>query len=420
MGLNDEVIHGDRSGFAVDYTVLICAVLMMGCSRETDRAFSDQQQVEVMPSAETVYTVGKLDGEAWESFGEIAGVAFGRDATLFVLDRDPARIVAIDARGRFVRTIAGEGGGPGELLQPAGLAVLRDGRIGVLDHAKRALSVFTVGGDFLDATPYGPSDDMPGPTIHAGDDRSIIATPIGSGRRQRPGRPIVRFNLDGSRQVLYWAWDRPVSGRQTGRQVRAGGLRLTITGGGSAFPIPLQFAVLLDGRVVVSDSIGYRIKILARDGTVLHSVDRPVAPIAVTPEIEMAERDRRLARIEIDMLGGSTVAVTGTGSVDPAALRRALFDAATQQIEELVFPDEIPVIERLAVDWSDRIWIRRAARPGEEGPIDVISGDGRYVGTIPAGAFEIPAAFGPNDMLAYIDVDELGIQRVRVAVLGGL
>lgn len=409
-----------RSGIAVSSIVVMFAVSVLACSRETDRPFDEQERVDITPYAETVYTVGTFDGAPWESFGEIASVAFGHDATLFILDRDPARIVTVDARGRYVRTIGREGQGPGELLQPADVVVFRDGGIGVLDYGKRALLVFDVRGEFLDATTFDVSEDMPAAAVHAGGGRSVVAAVTATGMRQRAGRPIVRFNLDGTREVLYWAWDRPASGQLSDRQVRAGGLRLTIMGGGVAFPVPLQLGVLDDGRVVVADSIGHRVKLLGLDGTVLRTVDRPVVPIAVTPEIEMAERERRRARIEIDMLGGSTVSISGTGRVDPGAVRTALFEAATQQIEELAFPDEIPVIEQLAVDWADRIWIRRAAPPGEEGPIDVISGDGHYFGTIPAGRFGIPAAFGPNDMMAYVEVDELGIQRVRVAVLRGL
>ena len=402
------------------YAGLVWLVSVAGCIGAGDGEFGDEEHVELAPSAETVYIVGTFDGAAWESFGEIASVAFGHDGRLFIVDRDPARLVGIDARGGYVGTIAREGRGPGELLQPGGVAVFPDGRIGVQDYAKHAVLVFDAEGEFLDATPYDPSEGIPGSAIYAVGDESVVAAQATRGMWRRAGRPIVRFNLDGSRHVLYGAWDRPASGRGDGRQLSVGGVSLTVTGGGWAFPIPLELGALRDGRVVVADSIGYRIKILEGDGSILQTVDRPVVPIAVTPEIRVAERELQLARIEVDMLGGSTITVSGTADVDPGALGTALLDAATQQIEGLVFPDEIPVIEQLAVDWSDRIWVRRAAPPGEEGPIDVLTSDGRYVGTIAPGRFEIPAAFGPNDMVAYIEVDELGIQRVRVAVLTGL
>ena len=52
------------------------------------------------------------------------------------------------------------------------------------------------------------------------------------------------------------------------------------------------------------------------------------------------------------------------------------------QIRNLAFPDEIPVIENLAADWSDRLWVQRSALPGEIGPTDILTADGRYFGTI--------------------------------------
>lgn len=38
--------------------------------------------------------------------------------------------------------------------------------------------------------------------------------------------------------------------------------------------------------------------------------------------------------------------------------------------------------------------------------------DGRYLGSYPAGTTPLPAAFGPNGPVAFIEVDELGVQTV--------
>ena len=48
-------------------------------------------------------------------------------------------------------------------------------------------------------------------------------------------------------------------------------------------------------------------------------------------------------------------------------------------------------------------------------PIDVISADGRYVGTFPAQSGAIMfAAFGPDGLAAYVEHDELDIPTVVV------
>ena len=80
----------------------------------------------------------------------------------------------------------------------------------------------------------------------------------------------------------------------------------------------------------------------------------------------------------------------------------------------MVFPEELPVIARMGVDWSDRLWVERGGPPGERGPTDILTADGRYLGTIAPDGPRIPAAFGPGGLLAYIETDELGVQRVRV------
>ena len=198
-----------------------------------------------------------------------------------------------------------------------------------------------------------------------------------------------------------------------------------------AFPLPLSFDVLRDGRVALADSIGYRIKILDASGQVTGTLERPIPPVAVTDEIRVAERERRLAALAEGGSGGgggggaTTMIITGTVSAgagggrpsgpDPEAMRRMRED----RIESMTFPEEVPVISRLAVDWSDRIWVQRSALMGEPGPTDILTPDGQYFGTIASDGLRIPAAFGPDGLLAYIDRDELDIQRVRVVRLVG-
>ncbi len=92
---------------------------------------------------------------------------------------------------------------------------------------------------------------------------------------------------------------------------------------------------------------------------------------------------------------------------------------AADRVENMIFPEEVPVISRLAVDRSDRIWVQRSALMGEPGPTDILTVDGQYFGTIAPDGLRIPAAFGPDGLLAYIDRDELDIQRVRVVRLVG-
>ena len=154
-------------------------------------------------------------------------------------------------------------------------------------------------------------------------------------------------------------------------------------------------------------------------GLVSSTLERPIAPIAVTDEIQEAELARQLE--ELEQRGGGVmrlVARSGDGGnmeVDNESVRQMMED----RVRSMVFADEVPVIRNFAVDWSDRVWVERAERPGEPGPTDVLTADGGYLGTIASDGMRIPAAFGPDGLLAYVERDELDVQRIRVSRLEG-
>lgn len=57
---------------------------------------------------------------------------------------------------------------------------------------------------------------------------------------------------------------------------------------------------------------------------------------------------------------------------------------------------------------------RRGDEPESDGPIDVVTSDGRYVGTFPTDAVKMPDAFGPNGLAAFIELDDFDVARVVV------
>ena len=63
----------------------------------------DSPDFTISPTAETVYTVGALEGEPWETFGRVSNIAFDADGNLFILDRDAAHVVVIDPQGGHLR-----------------------------------------------------------------------------------------------------------------------------------------------------------------------------------------------------------------------------------------------------------------------------------------------------------------------------
>ena len=149
------------------------------------------------------------------------------------------------------------------------------------------------------------------------------------------------------------------------------------------------------------DSIGYRIKLISRDGQVVGVVERPIKPLAVTEAMRDAQRERYVAREVPSNVG--------------------IFRVERESVDRLAFANEVPVIANMAVDWEDRIWVQRTGDNGTgPGPTDIVTPDGGYVGTLPADGVRIPRDFGPNGLMAYITTDEFGVQIVRVIRLTSL
>ncbi len=95
-----------------------------------------------------------------------------------------------------------------------------------------------------------------------------------------------------------------------------------------------------------------------------------------------------------------------------------LREALRARVERMTFAEVIPAIEALAVNADDRLWVARTPLPNEEGAIDVVTTDARYLGTIQPGGLRIPDAFGPDGLMAHVDTHDLGYPIARVFPTG--
>ncbi|MCY3610116.1 MAG: hypothetical protein OXH51_01155 [Gemmatimonadetes bacterium] len=367
---------------------------------------------DVMLAAETehVYTVGAYMGEDWESFGSISDVAFDGAGNAHILDRQEDRIVVLDPEGTFVRFVGGSGEGPGELQSPSSLHVYRDG--GYVVGSVRGIDVLGSDGEQLRRMPMSIGTGSPRWDARTFPDGSLVSTVFrfdierfreGLEQLDPPGRPIEIFPIEhGKPEVLYTAWDLPDpegDRRRARRSSSSDGV--SRMSAGRAFEPRLHYDATADGRLAVVDSIGYRVKLVARDGSVVATVERPIAPRTVTETMKEAAWDRYLAREVPSNVG--------------------IFRIERESVDELRFADEVPVIANMTVDWEDRIWVERTGADGVgPGPIDIVTPEGGYVGTLPADGVRIPTAFGPNGLMAYSEPDEVGIPTVRVIRLVSL
>ena len=371
---------------------------------------------------EEVYRIGGVVDVPQEAFATVRHVSFDDDGNLYVFDGtgvgSPVRIVVFDETGDFVREFGSAGGGPGEFRTPMSFVVLRDGTTIVGDLGHRAYHVFDESGTFVrmvqtgrEGLAIGAAYGDPGhvgiltrgrsPTARFGDDGpdDTQASP--------PFRPIIRVGLDGDFvkiDTVAKGWLPPRAASETpspSSTVRVGdrSLRAAVSLGRPAtFEPRLLVGVLPDGRIVYNDSSTYALKLTSRGGGEATSVvTRPFKPEPVTRRIkEEYQNDRAVLRANSTSGGGA-----------PASF--------SIELPEAPFYHELPVLHALSVAWEGHIWVqRRGEQPESNGPIDILTSEGEYVGTFRTGDTEMPRAFGPGGLAAFIELDEFDVVTVVV------
>ena len=127
--------------------------------------------------------------------------------------------------------------------------------------------------------------------------------------------------------------------------------------------------------------------------------------------MEREERERRLERVR-----NPTVNVRGAPSPEIMATMNFLTEGRIRGVENMRFHPEVPVLAAVRTTWDGTLWIERSVEPGAEGPgpIDVITPDGRYVGTLAPEVLPMPGAFGPGGLVAFVETDEFDVPVITV------
>jgi len=396
---------------------------------------------------EELWTVGGIEGEGWETFSDRLSLSFDDAGRLKIYDGLTEKIHLVAPDGSLQRSWGEQGEGPGELASPMSMISWRDGSSAVMDLGKMGYVRFDPEGEYIEDVRIDPAQGIPGFTgllphpsgdvISDGGGMVIRRSGPGGSEADLPADPgiaITRYSLTGAAPTtVHRAWDPPEPEGGSDVSFGGGGMTLDIQMPTPiAFQPELHFGVLPDGRIAVVDSTTWTIELISADGTILDTISRPVPPIVVTEEIQTAERERRRTELEAQAEeggGGGGGAIGGVmmirgdggGSNAPMSFDMSgLTENRLEQLDGMLFGPEIPVIGQLSVDWDGRIWVERAnVDPTEDGPIDIVSTAGQYVGTLPMSGPRIPVAFGPGGLAAYIDQDEFDVPTVRVVRMTG-
>lgn len=360
-----------------------------------------------------LYRLGTLAGEDWEQFGDLGDLAFDATGNLHILDTQSERVFVVGTDGRLVRELGGQGEGPGEFGNAIAMAVTAGGRVVVADMARHGYHLFGPDGEFQRTVGMAGSPSITTVGFFRAQPATDAIIRVPTLARQvlfRAGafsgpillpssHAILRTSLAGAEaeeDTIAEAW-LPPSNLEELSEIRQRNYGPTPTRLLPVFSPGLHLDMLRDGMLALSDSSLYAVKIVEPGRGTVRILTRPLHPKPMSGRVIRAEKDRRLRLLE-------GISIPG---IDPIRSRT--------RIENLEFAEEIPVVSGLGTTWDGLIWVQRYGEdPLADGPIDVLTPDGRYLGTCPAGATPLPTAFGPDGLLAFADNDALGVETVVV------
>ena len=392
---------------------------------------------------EEVYRIGSIAGEEWEAFTDVAGLAFDARGRLYVLDRSDSeiRVVVVDGAGGLVTEFGRRGEGPAEFRRAEGFAVWPDGRTIVIDSGHGAYKIFGPDGIFARAVRIA---DLPrsggsfAAIVRAAPDgetlfltRQGFAT-ISQGEMaiDMGNRSIYQVSLDGDSTAgtpFAEGWS-PGQREQSTSEVDDPTRLFDAVGDAlSYFEPPLVFDALAGGGVAWSDSSGYAIRIRRSPESPTLILRRPLRPEPVTDRLRGRVKKRVLEAFEAQF---DSVVMAQAGP-DGGAEARAMLESMTSGMMEMVegarFMHEVPVVRNVRTTWDGTIWVlRRGPDPtsealaladageSEPGPIDVLGGEGRYLGTFAPEETALPGAFGPDGLVAFVETDEYDVATIIV------
>lgn len=401
------------------------------------------------PSFEEVYRLGG-GAEDWEQLTRITSVGFDAAGNVYIADAEGEigrglRIIIANTEGELVATFGRAGDGPGEWRGTGGqMAVFPQGRIVVSDPGHWAYHIFGPDGEFEQMIPIplsvGQDDDPLLRRARMIEERHKVIMPSGDHgilfhfpmtteevkRTVSSGRQAVSVRgAFGPRNVQRTLFE----GDESRSEILVTGWDLPGVSYGTVFVPKFLFASLPDGGVAFSDSSGYVVKIGGPKGRIRRVLRRAFPSRPVTEQVIEDYRARRMevARAEAEEIRERSdevgrVAAQVLAGASPRAIERYLESAL-----DVEFYPEIPLVDDLWATWEGTLWVRRTPENGypseatgvgklgkTPAPIDVITPEGRYVGTISTESGIIPAAFGPDGLVAVIEKDEMDAPVVVV------
>ena len=262
-------------------------------------------------------TIGELDGDENLMFGSIGSMVVDSEGGIYAYDRQAPAIRYFNTDGDYVRTLGGEGNGPGEYLDAIlGMSILSDGRLVTRDARNRRLSFYHADGTFDVQWPL-ESGLFTGDALIA-DNRDHLFLKIMLERPQ-PGSPwkIGLLHLDPSGAIVDTVRNPTILGKED--EI------------GGRFLPSLQWTRSRNGQMVVGFSDSYSFEIRETDGKII-----------------IVERDSRV----VDLTSGERAEWEAVNDW------RQKYQGQNMTSEIPSLPGSKPPYKSLMADEDGRIWVQ--------------------------------------------------------------
>jgi hypothetical protein len=336
---------------------------------------------------EPYLTIGTATGDPEYELYNVTGAVRLPDGQIAVLNSGSHEIRFYDGNGQHLRSVGGEGGGPGKFQNPYDLYSLAGDSVVVYDVLQRRLSFFDRDGEYVRSFTL-PVNDKRYRAVDFFPDGAVLVQgriPSEGGRQSGPYRDeslFVVFNLEGDSVATLGAFEN----REMYARTEGGFLGITGRVFGRTTVVATRGSTLFIGT-----NDGYVIDQYERDGRLIRSIRRDIA-VPVTDEMFAAEIEVQLERM------------------DPGPIR----DMMAPAIQEMPQPDVLPHYSALETDPDGNLWVRHyhsASIPSFEWT--VFDSTGHMLGdmTLPEGldVYEIG-----RDYVLGRWRDEAGVEYVRL------
>ena len=408
-----------------------------GMTGAGDRAAAQDRPLEA--DFAEVYRAGGIAAPDWAQFTSPNNLGFDGSGNLYVLDSGAFQVVVINRNGELERTVGSQGQGPGEFNAPMTLAVWTDGALAVGDMGHNAYQLFGPDGQldrfvkmsageglmagFAGMRSSVKPDPRGGALIAQGAPGALAGlsglTKDLTGMETEPGvddRGLERLDLGGDileAELVLQGWRIP--SEEAGADITVNDLQDVsgmvgmMIGNETHFEPAMIWDVLPDGTIAYSDSSAYAIKLADGRGEAKGVLRRELYPEPVTRRIRSGMIEEKLREMDEQMEEGGAAAML-------AMVPPGMVEAMRDGLEKMDFFPEVPVVRGLRATWDGSLWIqRRGDEPWDDsGPIDVFNGDGEYVGTFAADETAMPNAFGPDGLVAFVELDEMDVPTIVV------